>query len=109
MLRVGEGKVDEAWEDLLACHRLARLVGQGPTLVEALVAIAIDGMACAGDQGLVQHARLTAGPGREDAGRPRQAAADAQDGRQDRRGRAVRVPGLRVDGRPGRARLRWTS
>ena len=59
MLRVDEGKVDEAWEDLLACHRLARLVGQGPTLIEALVAIAVDGMACAGDQGLLQHARLT--------------------------------------------------
>ena len=59
MLRVDEGKVDEAWEDLLACHRLARLAGQGPTLVDALVAIAVDGMACAGDQGLLQHARLT--------------------------------------------------
>ena len=59
MLRVDEGKVDEAWEDLLACHRLARLAGQGPTLIEALVAIAVDGMACAGDQGLLQHARLT--------------------------------------------------
>jgi acetyl esterase/lipase len=59
MLRLGEGKSDEAWEDLLACHRLARLAGQGPTLVEALVAIAVDGLACAGDQGLLQHARLT--------------------------------------------------
>ena len=59
MLRLGEGKVDEAWEDLLACHRLARLAGQGPTLVDALVAIALDGMACAGDQGLLQHAQLT--------------------------------------------------
>ena len=29
MLRVDEGKVDEAWDDLLACHRLARLAGQG--------------------------------------------------------------------------------
>jgi hypothetical protein len=58
MLRADEGKVDEAWEDLLACHRLARLVGQGPTLVEELVAIAVDGIACAGDQALLQHARL---------------------------------------------------
>ncbi len=59
MLRVGEGQVDEAWEDLLACHRLARLAGQGPTLVEGLVAITVDGSAFAGDQGLLQHARLT--------------------------------------------------
>jgi acetyl esterase/lipase len=59
MLRVDEGKVDEAWDDLLACHRLARLAGQGPTLIEELVAIAIDAMAGAGDQALLQHARLT--------------------------------------------------
>jgi len=59
MFHVNQGKMDEAWEDLLACHRLARLVGQGPTLVEVLVAIAGDGVACAGDQGLLQHARLT--------------------------------------------------
>jgi hypothetical protein len=61
MLRLNEGKVDKAWEDLLACHRLARLVGQGPTLIDGLVAIAIDGIGCSGDQRLVQHARLTAG------------------------------------------------
>ena len=59
MLRVDEGKLDEAWEDLLACHRLARLVGQGPTFIEGLVTIAMDRMACAGDQGLLQHARPT--------------------------------------------------
>jgi hypothetical protein len=59
MLRVGEGKVEAAWEDLLSCHRLARLIGQGPTLVESLVAIAIDGMAGAGDQALLRSVRLT--------------------------------------------------
>jgi len=59
MLRVSEDKVDEAWEDLLACHRLARLVGQGPTLIETLVAIAVDRLACGGDQGLLQHAQFT--------------------------------------------------
>jgi hypothetical protein len=57
MLRANEGKTDEAWEDLLACHRLARLIGQGPTLIDALVAIAVDRLACGGDEGLLQ-ARL---------------------------------------------------
>jgi hypothetical protein len=57
-LRVQAGKVDEAWEDLLACHRLARLAGQGPLSVEALVAITVDGMACAGDRALLEYARL---------------------------------------------------
>lgn len=58
MLRVGEGRVNEAWEDLLACHRLARLAGQGPTLIEGLVAFAVDGIACAADQALLQHVQL---------------------------------------------------
>ena len=59
MLRIHEGKVEEAWRDLLACHRLARLIGQGPTFVEASVAAAIDGMACNGDQALLEHGKLT--------------------------------------------------
>ena len=60
MLRVHDGKTDEAWEDLMACHRLARLVGQGPTLIDALVAVTIDGIACAGDRAVLQHAKLSA-------------------------------------------------
>ncbi len=60
MLRLNEGKLEEAWEDLLTCHRLARLVGQGPTVVEAFVAFSIEETACAGDQALLQHAHLTA-------------------------------------------------
>jgi hypothetical protein len=58
-LRLDGGKVDDAWEDLLACRRLARLAGQGPTLIDALVAIAVDGVASAGDTGFLQIARLT--------------------------------------------------
>lgn len=60
MLRVQEEKIDEAWADMLTCHRLGRHVGQGPTLVEALVGITIDGMAQAGDLAILQHAKLTA-------------------------------------------------
>jgi len=44
MLRTEEGKFEAAWQDLLACHRLARLVARGGTGIEALVGIAIDGM-----------------------------------------------------------------
>jgi hypothetical protein len=61
MLRLGQGKAEAAWADLLACHRLARLSAQGPVLVQALVGLAIDGMACQGDQALLQHGRLSAG------------------------------------------------
>ena len=42
----GEGRHEEAWQDLLACHRLARLVSENFSLVGQLVAMAIDGVAC---------------------------------------------------------------
>lgn len=60
MLRVSEGNAEKAREDLLTLHRLGRLIGQGPTLIEVLVGITIDGVACKGDQTLLQHTRLTA-------------------------------------------------
>jgi hypothetical protein len=60
MLRVGEGKFDEAWQDLLACHRLGRLVARGATLIEALVGIAIDHIASNADLAYIERARLTA-------------------------------------------------
>jgi hypothetical protein len=58
-LRVGEGKFYDAWEDLLAIHRLARLAGQGPTLVDGLVPVGIDWIARSGDQVLLQREKLT--------------------------------------------------
>jgi hypothetical protein len=59
MLRISEGKIDDAWHDLLNCHHFARLTGQGGTLVDALVGITIDGMACAADRALLQNTKLT--------------------------------------------------
>jgi hypothetical protein len=59
MLRIHEGKIDEAWSDLLDCHRLARLTNQSATLVDALVAFLMDGMAQQGDLALLQHSKLT--------------------------------------------------
>ena len=41
MLRLHEGKLDAAWQDLLACHRLGRLVSRGATIIESLVGVAI--------------------------------------------------------------------
>jgi hypothetical protein len=45
MLRLQEGKSDEAWQDLLAVHRLGRLIARGPSGIEALAGSAIDGAA----------------------------------------------------------------
>jgi hypothetical protein len=44
-LRVNEGDLDGAWSDILTLLRLARLIGQGPNSVEALVGQAISQLA----------------------------------------------------------------
>ena len=49
MLFLSEEKYDDAWQNLLACHRLARLVGRGATLIDGLVGMAIDNMAAKAD------------------------------------------------------------
>jgi hypothetical protein len=41
MFHLAAGKHDAAWDDLMACHRLARHLTHGATLVESLVGIAI--------------------------------------------------------------------
>ncbi len=40
-LRIQERKFDEAWQDIIACHRLGRLNTRGATLIESLVGYAI--------------------------------------------------------------------
>jgi hypothetical protein len=60
MLNVKAGKVDEAWADLLACHRLARLFSQGATLVERLVALGVEAQTQAADVALVSYGHLSA-------------------------------------------------
>jgi hypothetical protein len=58
MFRVAEGKVDDAWQDLLACHRLARLVARGGCLIELLVGHAIEFGANSGDLGFLDLVKL---------------------------------------------------
>jgi hypothetical protein len=59
MLHLGEGRPEEAWQDLLACHRLARHVGHGATLIDGLVGFAIDLTASGADVTFVAHAKRT--------------------------------------------------
>ncbi len=59
MWHLGENRAEAAWRDLLACHRLARLVGECPFLVGQLVAIAIDGVSCQQTQVFLDKAQLT--------------------------------------------------
>jgi hypothetical protein len=60
MLRVGEGKLEAARQDLLACHRLSRLVASGGTIMESLVGIAIEQIAATASLAYVERANLTA-------------------------------------------------
>jgi hypothetical protein len=57
MYRTGQGELDKAWDDLTACHRLARRIGEGAFLVELLVATAIDGIGTFGDVALAHYGK----------------------------------------------------
>ena len=60
MWHLGEGRSVEAWQDLLACHRLARLTSENFTLVGQLVGMAIEGRSCTGTSQFLHHADLDA-------------------------------------------------
>ena len=59
MLQTKQGNIEGAWENLKACHRLARLAVKGSTMVDALVGFAVDGMAVNGDVAFSHYAHLT--------------------------------------------------
>lgn len=56
----GEGRSGAAWQDLVACHRLGRLVGQGPTLIHILVGYAIEAIAIRAELTFLQHVNSSA-------------------------------------------------
>jgi hypothetical protein len=59
MWHLGEGRTNDAWQDILAIHRIGRLVAQGPTMIDQLVGIALDGIACDRTQTLVHDGKLS--------------------------------------------------
>ena len=60
MLQLGEKRWNDAWSDLLACHRLARVIGSSPTLLENSTAMAIDAIAGRGDLVFIDRADIDA-------------------------------------------------
>jgi hypothetical protein len=58
-LRLGEKKYDDAWQDILACHRLGRLLTQSATLIETLVGFAICNFASNATLAYLEHADLS--------------------------------------------------
>ena len=59
MLKLDAGDIEGARADLTACHRMARLLGQGPSLVARMVAIACESIACTGDIAVATSGKLT--------------------------------------------------
>lgn len=60
MNRTANKDIDGAWQDIMACHRLARLVGEGCCLVETLVGYAIEGIATSAEFPLAHYGNLSA-------------------------------------------------
>ncbi len=64
MLKLQRGQADGARADLLAVHRLARLMGQSQTLIGCMVAYTMDRVASAAETALAASGSLTAAQGR---------------------------------------------
>jgi len=60
MLQLHEGQIDEAWQDLAACYRFARLKTQGPFVLDQILATAYNDMAFVGNAALAGHEGLSA-------------------------------------------------
>ena len=60
MNKLHHGDVDGACGELLAAHRLAHLLGQGSTIIEKLIALALEETACRGDAALATSGKLNA-------------------------------------------------
>jgi hypothetical protein len=58
MLRTEEKQFDAAWEDLIACHRIGRLVARGGTLIEAILGMATEQVASEADLAFLERAGL---------------------------------------------------
>lgn len=59
-LKLGEGKIEAAFEDVLAIHRLARLASRGASNIELLVAVAIQAVAHQCEAAIFEHGKPTA-------------------------------------------------
>ena len=60
VLRIGKNECDGAWQDLLACHRLARLAARGPSEIESIVGWATEQIAIEADLAFVDSSKLDA-------------------------------------------------
>jgi hypothetical protein len=59
-LKLGQGRIVDAFEDVLAIHRLARLTSQGASNIELLVGIALQSIAHQSEITIFEHGKPTA-------------------------------------------------
>ncbi|HLW65872.1 MAG TPA: hypothetical protein VKS79_11170 [Gemmataceae bacterium] len=59
MLRLEQGNIEGAWEDLLTSHRLSRLLQRGGTLIEMLVGIATEMITVRAELTLLDKGKVT--------------------------------------------------
>lgn len=59
MNRCANGQSDDAWRDLWACHRLARFIARDSTLIEGLVAIAVETVTTRANLALIESGKLS--------------------------------------------------
>lgn len=59
LLAVGKGRIDEATADLLTCHRLARHISSGPSIVNYLQGVAIGAMTHRAEIAMLRSSRLS--------------------------------------------------
>jgi hypothetical protein len=59
MWHIGEGRAWQAWDDMLACYRLANLIGDGSCLMQRMVAFAVAGVADNVTIAALHHGSLT--------------------------------------------------
>lgn len=59
MLRLSENKSNDCWNDLLSAHRLARLIGQHPTLIGAMWSLGSETDVCEAERRFFLEGKLT--------------------------------------------------
>ena len=69
LLKAKRNDLAGAWDDVLAAHRLARLMGQGPTLIEQLIAIGMESFAAKAGTELATRYPMSAEMGKSVLGR----------------------------------------
>ena len=65
MLQLGEDHAEAAWNDLLTCHRLGRLIGTGATIIEGLVGLSLGNLCVEAELTFLRETRPTSAQARQ--------------------------------------------